>query len=183
MIDYLSEKCGFSTENIILFGRSIGTGPAVYAAGRRPVGGLILMSPYTSIRAVVKHIVGSVLQYAVAERFMNVNEISKVECPTLFVHGKLDELIPYQHSLELHKNCICSTEVVLPDHMTHNEFNIFNDLLYPMARFLRKNGIRVQKDDYYGKVWFPAEVHLKTRETSKYRRERSAMGHLYDRVK
>ena len=38
-------------ERIYIFGRSIGTGPAVQLASQFPIGGLILVSPFTSIKA------------------------------------------------------------------------------------------------------------------------------------
>jgi hypothetical protein len=43
----------------MLFGRSIGSGPAVYLASVRPVGLMTLMSPFSSIRAVAEHKAGS----------------------------------------------------------------------------------------------------------------------------
>ena len=38
---------------MILFGRSIGTGPAARLAADVPCGGLILISPYTSVKDLV----------------------------------------------------------------------------------------------------------------------------------
>ncbi len=49
----VNEKLGFPHENIIVFGRSIGSGPASYVAGSNPnVRTLVLMSPISSIRDV-----------------------------------------------------------------------------------------------------------------------------------
>lgn len=36
--------------NIILFGRSIGTGPVCFLASERNPGGVILMSPFTTVK-------------------------------------------------------------------------------------------------------------------------------------
>jgi len=57
------------------------------------------MCPYTSIRSVVKNIAGSILSLLVAERFRNIDCIKGVKAPTLFIHGKKDELVPYYDSL------------------------------------------------------------------------------------
>jgi hypothetical protein len=44
--------------DVLLFGRSMGSGPATYLASKYSPGALILMSPYTSIRNVVRSKVG-----------------------------------------------------------------------------------------------------------------------------
>lgn len=59
------------------------------------------MSPYTSIREVVKELAGSLAQYLIADRFRNIDKIMKVNCHTLFIHGKKDKLIPCEHSNKL----------------------------------------------------------------------------------
>lgn len=100
--DYLTNKLKISPKNIIVFGRSIGSGPATYLASRRKVGALILMSAFTSIRAVVKDFAGRWAQYLIKERFNNLENIAKVSCPTFLVHGQKDKLIPYTQSEALH---------------------------------------------------------------------------------
>ena len=47
--DYLLNDLGFNHKNIIVFGRSLGSGPATLIASKRNIGMLILMSPYTSL--------------------------------------------------------------------------------------------------------------------------------------
>ena len=98
---YLTETLKIKSHNIIIFGRSIGTGPATWLAANKNPGLLILMSAFTSIRKVVKHIAGSFAQYIIKERFKNINTIKEVKCPVFFVHGKKDTLIPPKHSQQL----------------------------------------------------------------------------------
>ena len=45
-------------ENIILIGRSIGTGPATFIASISKPGVLILISPFTSLKAAVSDLYG-----------------------------------------------------------------------------------------------------------------------------
>ena len=100
--DYLIKGLKLHPQQIILFGRSIGSGPATYLAARKKVGALILMSAFTSIRSVVKDLAGAWAQFIIKERFNNLEEIVKVTCPTFFVHGQKDRLVPYSHSERLH---------------------------------------------------------------------------------
>ena len=54
----MTTKRKISQKNIIVMGRSMGTGPACYLASKYSPSGLALISPYTSIRKVAEHFVG-----------------------------------------------------------------------------------------------------------------------------
>jgi hypothetical protein len=64
----------------------MGSGPATYLSANYMPGALILMSPYTSIKNVVKSKVGF-LSFIVAEHFNNLKAMKNVTCPTFIVHG------------------------------------------------------------------------------------------------
>lgn len=71
--DYIVHTCGWKQKDIMLFGRSLGTGPATELAANKEPGALLLMSAYTSIRGVVKNISGKFTQYLIAERFKSID--------------------------------------------------------------------------------------------------------------
>ena len=73
----------------------MGSGPATFLAAHYNPGALILMSPYTSIKNVVKSKVGW-LSFLVAEHFDNILLMPKVTSPTFIVHGQKDTLIPFE---------------------------------------------------------------------------------------
>lgn len=98
---YLTKVLGYQEKNIILIGRSIGTGPATHLASRKSPGALVLLSAFTSIQAVIGNFAGF-LKLLVKERFDNLRNFQKVTCPTLLIHGIRDKLISYEHSLKLH---------------------------------------------------------------------------------
>lgn len=95
VLKYITKQLNFSFENIVLVGRSLGTGPATYLASKYNVGCLVLISAFTSIRGVVSEFAGF-LKFIVKERFDNLNNIKKVKCPTFLLHGKRDALISYK---------------------------------------------------------------------------------------
>lgn len=123
---YLVDAIGVRYSQIILFGRSLGSGPAVYLAAQYPVGGLILVSAFSSIRAAVQSIVGRLLAWTFKERFANIRIIANVSCSTLFIHGGSDGLIPADHSLRLFKRCRARKLLITPPTMEHNS-NLFGD--------------------------------------------------------
>lgn len=123
-------------ESIKIFGRSIGTGPAVYIAARHRVAGLILVTPFWSIRKLFQDRVGP-LHYLVEEWFDNGNEIMQVRCPTMIIHGKRDIIIPCCHGEMVFKACTARKMFVNPHAMEHNT-NLTTDtafLIVPMFRF------------------------------------------------
>lgn len=123
---FLVDILGVRYSQIVLFGRSLGSGPAVFLASQFPVGGLILVSAFSSIRAAVQSIAGRLFAMAFQERFPNHKTISNVSCSTLFIHGESDGLIPVEHSVKLFKRCRARKLLVTPPEMEHNS-NLFGD--------------------------------------------------------
>lgn len=156
---YLVEVIKISSRNILVFGRSIGSGPATNLAAKMNPGALLLMSAYTSIRSVVKSIAGSWAVFLVKERFNNIELMHRVTCPSFFVHGQQDELIPYENSQKLHESCSGPCSLILPKDMDHNEFDFFDDLSLPFSAFLMQCGISVSPESMHTAfINFPASI-------------------------
>jgi fermentation-respiration switch protein FrsA (DUF1100 family) len=138
--EYLTQCVGIKESDIILFGRSMGTGPTSYLATVKQPHALLLMSPYTSIKDAAKSLLGwaSFLSVIVYEKFRNIDHIKKAKCPVFFLHGRLDTLIPCSHSEELHANCASESVLHMPPKMDHNEFELDEDLIEPFKDFLNK---------------------------------------------
>jgi abhydrolase domain-containing protein 17 len=149
VVKYLVEELKMSSRNVLVFGRSIGSGPAAWLAANMNPGALLLMSAYTSIRSVVRSIAGSWAVYLVKERFNNLEMMPRVTCPSFFVHGQLDNLIPYEHSQRLHEACSGPCSLILPKEMDHNEFDFFDDLSLPFSAFLMQCGISVAPESMH----------------------------------
>lgn len=113
-------------DRIYVFGRSIGSGPAVKIASSFPIGGLILVSAFVSIKGAVESIAGPAAAMFFRERFPNAALIKNVQCPTLFIHGEKDTLIPATHSLELFRKCRGRKVFITPPRMDHNS-NLWMD--------------------------------------------------------
>lgn len=99
VIKFLITK-GFNENDIILHGKSLGTGPTIYAATKYNVRGVILESPFKSIIKTRLPISSSYL-----DMFPNEDRISKIKCPILIMHGDNDNIISHEHSYELSKKC------------------------------------------------------------------------------
>ena len=124
VLEFLNHEINVPLKNILLFGRSVGTGPATHLASKYDIGGLILVSPYTSLKRLVGDHYGRLAGWLIAERFENIKQMENVKCPTLFIHGEKDELIPVRHSLELQQKLKegVFSEVYTSKDMTHNKY-------------------------------------------------------------
>ena len=75
--EYIYKFClsdmGIQEKDIIIFGRSMGSGPACWLAGQFNPGALCVMSGYTSVKRIASDHVGGFLGFFVAERFDNIN--------------------------------------------------------------------------------------------------------------
>ena len=69
-----------------------GGGPALELADRYPVGGLVVESSFTSIFRTVTRI-----PIYPVDKFNNIRNIQRVNCPVLVIHGTEDEVIPFWH--------------------------------------------------------------------------------------
>lgn len=88
---------GVAAGDVIVYGESIGTGVAVQVAAERPVAGVILDAPYTSVVDVA----ASIYPYLPArtlmrDRYETVRHLPRVAAPLLVVHGEADAVIPVE---------------------------------------------------------------------------------------
>ena len=94
--DYLTRNLKVPAEKIIIFGRSVGSGPAVQIAATRPAAALILQSPFLSAFRVLTRI--PLLPF---DKFPNYKLIRQVHCPVLIIHGESDTVIGSWHGKRL----------------------------------------------------------------------------------
>ena len=86
---------------LVYFGRSLGSAVAVDLAVTDPPAGLILETPFTSIREMARRLLPGPLSALVPQQFDNLAKIGAIRSPKLFIHGDLDDLVPYRHGQRL----------------------------------------------------------------------------------
>merc|ERR1711920_770388 len=117
---YLRDIIGIPWTEVILYGRSIGSGPSVYLATQTAVRAVVLQSPLCSIYRVALQ-----SRYTLpGDLFPNVDRIGDIVCPVYIVHGTKDEIIPFWHAEELVKNCKVSYPPYFVENGGHNNLEI-----------------------------------------------------------
>lgn len=100
--DYFSCRNDINKKNIVVMGRSIGTGVATYLASKRSISSVILVSPYETLTSVFKEKcpflpTDLLLKY----KFDSISRAPSIKSPVLIIVGTEDILIPKWHSKKL----------------------------------------------------------------------------------
>jgi fermentation-respiration switch protein FrsA (DUF1100 family) len=97
-------KATIPEEQIIIFGRSLGTSMAVYLAANNHPRKLILETPFYSLQSLAQKIVPIFpSQVLLRFPFRSDKYIQQVKCPVYLFHGTEDEVVPYEQSEKLFK--------------------------------------------------------------------------------
>ena len=141
--DTIKREFNILDEQIFILGRSLGTSPAIYLSSQRKPKALFLISAFKSMKNLLQD---KGLSFFIEQIFNSIDYIKNVECPIFFIHGLKDMLISYQHSLDLLKETELYgkrplTDRYIGENMTHDEFELQKDIIYPIKNFLEKNNI------------------------------------------
>ena len=100
--DYAVMQPGVSANNIVVMGRSLGSGVATYLAASRPVRGVVLVTPYDSLVSVAQdHYRYVPIQWLLKSPMPATEWAHRVKAPVLVIAGELDDVIPPNHAREL----------------------------------------------------------------------------------
>ena len=86
---------GAPASELVLVGRSLGTGVAVEMASRGIGARLVLVSPFTSIAEVASRFLGPLAAMVITDRFDSAAKIARVKIPIIVLHGDRDEVVPF----------------------------------------------------------------------------------------
>jgi fermentation-respiration switch protein FrsA (DUF1100 family) len=102
--DYLVQVKHKQPGEIVLFGRSLGAAVAAETALRKNPAGLILESTFMSIPAIArKYYPWLPVKFIAKYRYATVDKVGLIKCPKLIIHSKTDEIIPFEHGLNLYE--------------------------------------------------------------------------------
>lgn len=133
-------RLGYSAEQIVLYGESLGAAVAAYVSARRSTGGLILQSGFSSLEIQIKDMIPLLRIYP---RFMfpklhlsTVDYIRSSHQPLLILHGDNDSVVDKKHSEWLAKAAGPNTRLVLLPGATHRDVHSRYDWFRAVFDFL-----------------------------------------------
>lgn len=136
---YQLAKSKFSTDSIIIYGKSLGTGIASYVASRKNCNHLILETPYYSMislwnRYAFMYPLNNMLQYKLPS-----NEyIKKVIAPITIFQGTNDWVVPYNNAVQLKTVLKPSDSFIVIDKANHNNIPDFSIYQQQLSKILQQ---------------------------------------------
>ena len=117
----------YSEQDIIIFGRSLGTGIATQLASINSPKHLILETPYLSLAHMVRLKMPFVPMQLLAYKFLSHRNIKKVNAPIDIIHGTQDALIPYGQAKKLASIMSEQTTFTTIEGGGHNDLSQFKE--------------------------------------------------------
>lgn len=99
----LFDKVHAKHSNVVVIGRSLGTGVAIRLAAQRPVARLVLVTPYDSLQDLAaSQFPFFPVRWLLADKYESWRYASLVTAPTTIVAAEHDEVIPRSSTNQLH---------------------------------------------------------------------------------
>ncbi len=100
--DHLVEEKGIDPAQIVIFGRSLGSGPATWLATQCEPGALLLESAFTSVPDMAAHHYPWLPAHQLTTtQFDNRERIDQIDVPLLVIHSPGDNVVPFEHGRAL----------------------------------------------------------------------------------
>lgn len=128
-------------ERIVVFGKSLGGGPACELASRVKVGGLIVQSSFTRAGDMASIVFPflPLARYLVRTKFDSLGKVAEIRCPKLFIHTIDDDLIPFSMAKRLYEAAAPPKEYAWFDTGGHNGvWSAQKDYYSRVSAFLEK---------------------------------------------
>ncbi|MEJ1971506.1 MAG: alpha/beta hydrolase [Lacunisphaera sp.] len=95
---HMRTKLGVPADRIVIFGYSLGSGPAAELALHQPVAGLVLQGAFVSAYRVMTGI-----PLFPGDKFINLAKAPLLRCPVLVIHGTADHTVPFWHGERIYE--------------------------------------------------------------------------------
>jgi len=126
---YKLARAKYAPDSIVIYGKSLGTGPATQLASIRDCRYLILETPFFDFRSTSRHYLPFYpLDRMIPYNFPNWQWLANVEAPVVIFHGTDDGVIRYSNSKRLKPLLKSGWEFVTVEGGSHN--NLFD---YPQV--------------------------------------------------
>ena len=138
VMTYLGKE-GIAADRLIVFGESLGGGPAVKMAVEFPVAGLVLESPFTSIADVAQsHYWYLPARWLVLDRWDNASRIADLRAPLLIIHGERDRVVPTRFGRRLFELATEPKQALFVPAAAHNDLFDQPEVIDAVMAFVRE---------------------------------------------
>ena len=138
--DYFASQDYVDKDNIVLMGRSLGSGVATYLASKRKTKGVVLLTPFDSVVEVARtHFPVLPVDLMLKHKFDSISLAGDLNIPMLTIAAEKDIRIPYRHAKKLFDQWGSpDKEFVLLEGANHNNALLSRKYWQAIGRFLEK---------------------------------------------
>jgi pimeloyl-ACP methyl ester carboxylesterase len=112
---------GVDARRVVYLGESLGAAVALELAHQHPPAGLILQSPFTSVRDMARLHYPLIPRALVPDAYPSLRLIRSLQVPLLVLHGERDEIVPPLHGQALYDAATCPKRLELLPGVGHND--------------------------------------------------------------
>ncbi|MDM8564662.1 acetylxylan esterase [Candidatus Halobeggiatoa sp. HSG11] len=137
LYDTFANRSDVDSNKIVAFGRSLGTGVAVYLASQRNLQGVVLVSPYDSMKNLAQEYYPYVpVSLLLKHHFDSMSYASVIKAPMLTMIAELDQIITPKHSLRLVKAWGGTVQQKIIKNANHDDISLASQYWETVTYFL-----------------------------------------------
>lgn len=131
-------KRGVAPENIVVMGRSLGSGVASMLAGARPVRAAILITPFDSLESVAAgHYPFLPVRLLLRHPFPSTDWAKRTQAPALIIAAEQDYVVPAEHARKLFDAWAGEKQFHVLPQTGHNDIDTHADYYRLIDEFLQ----------------------------------------------
>jgi uncharacterized protein len=139
ILDELVRREGLAPDQVVLMGRSLGSGVAVDLASRRPAAGLILVTPFDRLSTIASHHYPLLpVRMLLRHEMDSIGRAPGIAAPALVVLAEQDRTVPAPYGRRLHEALAGPTELVTITGADHNDLDGHREYWRAIERFLAR---------------------------------------------
>jgi len=124
-LQYLVSQRQLAPQDIIIYGHSLGGAIAINLAQNHPnLAGLIIESSFTSMRSMSDFLGGVYnflpIDWILHQYFDSIQKLPSLSMPIFYIHGTLDETVPYEMSKTLYEATQGPKKLLIVPEADHN---------------------------------------------------------------
>jgi hypothetical protein len=127
--------------SMVVYGESLGGGPACELAATSKVAGLVLQSTFTSIADIAAlRYPWLPVHWLVRTKFDNLAKLERIDAPILFIHGRRDDVVPFSMAERMFERATSPKHRLWLEQARHNDlYEVEGSLvLDTLQRFVRQ---------------------------------------------